>query len=156
MPVTILGPYRPPHAPWWIGYVLGWLAAVSTLARGLDYLTGPEAHGTTVLSVVEQFGSTRQWGAWLLAGALALSMALLSRRIGPLILAHTGGVLVYAWYSIALLQGVIHADDGIRFLVPILANLTLNVVCLILLGREVRRVAGPPTTRGDRWATRGH
>lgn len=151
--VTLLGPYRPLHAPGWVGVALGWIAAAATGTRGLDYLTGPDSNGQEALSVVEAFGSSRQWGAWLCAGCLALAAALTLRRIGPLIVAHLVAVLVYAWYGIALAQGVAAAGDGIRYVTPIAANLALNVLCLILLGREVRRVAGPPTQRGDRWAT---
>lgn len=142
--MTLLDPYRPPHAPGWVGYVLGWIAAIAAFGRGIDYLTGPETHGGTVLSVVEAFGSNRQWGAWLTGGSVVLAVALIAGRVGPLILAHLGGVTVFVWYGIALGQGVVAADDGGRFLVPIAANIALNVTCLVLLGREVRRAVGPP------------
>lgn len=141
--MTLLHRYRPVHAPGWVGVTLGWITAVATGARGLDYLTGPRSSGSVTLSVVESYGSTREWGACMVVGFFALAGALLWRRVGPLVVAHLIAVLVYGWYGIALLQGVIKADDGLRFVTPVAANLALHVLCLLLLGKEVRRLAGP-------------
>lgn len=148
--MTLLHPYRPAFAPGWVGVTLGWITAFATGVRGLDYATGPKIPPGVTLSVVESYGSTREWGCWMIAGFFALAAALLWRRIGPLIIAHLVGVGVYGWYGIALLQGVYRAGDGLRFVTPVAANLALHCVCLILLGKEVRRLAGPPEPQRPR------
>lgn len=105
--MTLLGPYRPLHAPGWVGVALGWIAAAATGVRGVDYLTGPDSRGMRILSIVEAFGYAGQWGTWLCVACILLTTALLLRRIGPLIGAHLAAVVVHAWYGIALAQGVI-------------------------------------------------
>lgn len=146
----MLAAYRPLHAPGWVGLVLGWITAIATGARGLDYVTDPDTATSRTLRIVESYGSSRQWGLAMVLGFFGLAVALLWRRIGPLIAAHLVGVLVYAWYGIALLQGVLAAGDGARFVTPVAANLSLHVLCLVLLGKEVRRLAGPPRApRGE-------
>lgn len=143
--MTLFARYRPTHAPGHIGVLLGWITALATGARGLDYLSGPARVGGPTLQVVESYGSAHAWGAWMVAGFFALAVSLLLRRIGPLIAAHLAGVFVYSWYGIALVRGIAAAHGhGMRFATPVAANLALHCVCLWLLGREVRRLAGPP------------
>lgn len=133
-------------APGWVGWALGWIIALlGLLPRGLDYLTGPPPAPSRpgvprLLSVVEQYASTVVWGRWILTAGIVLIVTLLVRRIVVMLLGHLFVISVYAFYGLALLQGVLRAHDGWRFVSPVASSIALNLLCVYLLGRELRRL----------------
>lgn len=134
LPDFVRAVYVPSPPPAYVGPLITVGAAAVSLARGSQlYVIGAQ---TETLAFVEEFGVER-WGlAFMISGAL-LAIALISRGLLPLVLAHLVGAAAYVGYLVSVVQGSLRAEQPTwQGIVTVAFGLVLHVARLDMFRRD--------------------